>query len=105
MEIPPTLHGEQFSSIADRIARFFLLRCARRSVRDACNATNARRRYDECFKYGKTAFSLDRFSRRTRAGMKQINIRTRVCARYILEIKRGERVFNVAYIVERYRAQ
>lgn len=48
-------------------------RSMRRSVRETCNATNARRRYDECVKYGKTAFSLDRFSRHTR--FKRINIR------------------------------
>jgi len=70
-----------YLSCESRLDRAFISRCVRRSVREVCNATNARRRYDERRQVWKNSF-LSRRVQVAHVGIKRINI-CRVIVRVI----------------------
>lgn len=63
-----------YLSYESRLDRIYLMACVRRSVREVCNATNARRRYDERRQVWKNSF-LSRQVQVAHVGIKRINIR------------------------------
>lgn len=66
-------------------SRVYLTACVRRSVQEVCNATNARRRYDERRQVWKNSF-LSRRVQVAHVGIKRINILEVVIRRNILSV-------------------